>query len=578
LSEPSGFSLGTLDYAAFAAFFIALSVIGYFTGRRERESSESYFLAGHQLPWYVIGGSFVASNISSEHFIGMIGAAYVYGICVAVSEWANVFTFSLLIWFFIPFLMASRVFTMPEFLERRFCPSLRQFFALVTVISNVVAFLAAVLYGGALALQELFGWPLWFSIITLGIVAGAWAIYGGLSSVAWIDFFTILVMIAGGAVVTILALQAVSGDSGSIVEGFRKTLEANRASEGVWKQAVDAKSQILAGTDTYNRLSVIQPATHQLWPWPAIIFATFSLSLWYNVLNQFMIQRVLGAKNIYHARMGIVLAGFLKLILPAIIVLPGLVLFALHPEVLLLPWDQVQPQADRGYVRLLETIVPVGLRGLFLAALFGAIQSTVNSVLNSTATIITLDFYKEVIHPKATDERLVRVGVWSSAVVLVIAMVLAGFIQALSGGLFVYIQSLYAFFAPPFAAIFLLGIAWRRINATGATWAVFLGFAFGIGIKVFLQFSEDPPPWLVPFFNQSILNWIFCVVVCITVSLTTEPPPAEKINDQLTFNWQKMNIYEGLGDHWYSSVVTWWLIFALGILGLGVYFSGLLFG
>lgn len=523
-----------------------------------------------------MGGSFIASNISSEHFIGMIGAAYVYGICVAVSEWANVFTFSLLIWFFIPFLMASQVFTMPEFLERRFCPTLRQFFALVTVISNVVAFLAAVLYGGALALEELFGWPLWFSIIALGVVAGAWAIYGGLSSVAWIDFFTILVMIAGGAVVTILALQAVSGDSGSIVEGFRKTLEANRATDGVWKQAVDSKSQILAGTDTYNRLSVIQPATHRLWPWPAIIFATFSLSLWYNVLNQFMIQRVLGAKNTYHARMGIVMAGFLKLILPAIIVLPGLVLFALHPEVMLLDWDKVQPEADRGYVRLLETIVPIGLRGLFLAALFGAIQSTVNSVLNSTATVITLDFYKQLLCPKASEASLVRVGVWSSAIVLIISMVLAGFIQALSGGLFVYIQALYAFFAPPFAAIFLLGIGWRRINAAGATWAVFLGFAFGIGMKLFLQFSEDPPGWLVPFFNQSILNWIFCVIVCIGVSLATPPPPAEKVTDQLTFNWRKMNILEGLGDHWYSSVVTWWLVFVVGILGLGVYFSGLL--
>lgn len=570
--------MGYLDCAAFATYFIALSVIGYLTGRSERESSESYFLAGHKLPWYVVGGSFVASNISSEHFIGMIGAAYVYGICVAVSEWANVFTFSLLIWFFIPFLMASRVFTMPEFLERRFCPTLRQFFALVTVISNVIAFLAAVLYGGALALQELFGWPLWISVITLGIVAGAWAIYGGLSSVAWIDFFTILIMIAGGAVVTILALQAVSGDSGSIMEGLRKTMEANRATDGIWKQAVDSKSQILAQTDTYNRLSVIQPATHRLWPWPAIIFATFSLSLWYNVLNQFMIQRVLGAKNTYHARMGIVLAGFLKLILPTIIVLPGLVLFALHPEVMLLDWDKVQPEADRGYIKLLETIVPIGLRGLFLAALFGAIQSTVNAVLNSTATVITLDFYKEILNPKASDESLVRVGVWSSAIVLVIAMVLAGFIQALSGGLFMYIQTLYAFFAPPFAAIFLLGIGWRRINATGATWAVFLGFAFGIAIKIFLEFSDNPPGILMPFFNQSILNWFFCMVVCTGISLATPPPPAEKVTDELTFNWQRLNILDGLGHHWYSSVVTWWLVFVTGILGLGVYFSGLLWG
>ncbi|MCB9784271.1 MAG: sodium/solute symporter [Candidatus Omnitrophica bacterium] len=569
------FPLGVMDYLAFLLFFVALSIIGYLAGRKERASSDDYFLAGRSLPWYVVGTSFVASNISTEHFIGMIGAAFVYGICVAVSEWANVFTFSLIIWIFIPFLMASRVFTMPEFLERRYNGFLRQFFALVTVISNIVAFLAAVLYGGALALQTLFGWPLWVAIIALGIVSGIWAIYGGLSSVAWTDFFTVIVMVLGGVTVTVLGLKMLAPESGSILDGFQAMIEANRAHTGVWKEAVQASSQAIAQTDTYNRLSVIQPATHTLWPWPAIGFAIVAMSIWYNVLNQFMIQRVLGAKNAYHARMGIVLAGFFKVALPFIIVVPGLILFAKYPEVLTLPWDEVKPEADKGYVHMLQTIVPVGLRGLFLAALFGAIQSTVNSVLNSSSTIITLDFYKRLFRPDATEGQVVRIGIWTTTIVLAISMVLAGFIQNLGGGLFEYIQSLYAFFAPPFAAIFLLGILFKRINAIGATWAVILGFIFGIGLKLYLQLDYPHPGWVEPFLNQSAINWLFCTIVCVTVSLMTSAPPGEKVTDQLTINWGRLNIFGDLGEHWYNSVVTWWLVFVLLIFSLGVAFSGL---
>ncbi|MCA9414123.1 MAG: sodium/solute symporter [Candidatus Omnitrophica bacterium] len=569
------FPLGAMDYLAFLLFFVALSIIGYLAGRKERASSDDYFLAGRSLPWYVVGTSFVASNISTEHFIGMIGAAFVYGICVAVSEWANVFTFSLIIWIFIPFLMASRVFTMPEFLERRYNGFLRQSFALVTVISNIVAFLAAVLYGGALALQTLFGWPLWVAIIALGIVSGIWAIYGGLSSVAWTDFFTVIVMVLGGVTVTVLGLKMLAPESGSILDGFQAMIEANRAHTGVWKEAVQASSQAIAQTDTYNRLSVIQPATHTLWPWPAIGFAIVAMSIWYNVLNQFMIQRVLGAKNAYHARMGIVLAGFFKVALPFIIVVPGLILFAKYPEVLTLPWDEVKPEADKGYVHMLQTIVPVGLRGLFLAALFGAIQSTVNSVLNSSSTIITLDFYKRLFRPDATEGQVVRIGIWTTTIVLAISMVLAGFIQNLGGGLFEYIQSLYAFFAPPFAAIFLLGILFKRINAIGATWAVILGFIFGIGLKLYLQLDYPHPGWVEPFLNQSAINWLFCTIVCVTVSLMTSAPPGEKVTDQLTINWGRLNIFGDLGEHWYNSVVTWWLVFVLLIFSLGVAFSGL---
>ena len=584
MSEPHRFSLEPVDYAAFAGFFVVLSAIGYWAGRKERNSAEEYFLAGKKLPWYVVGGSFIASNISTEHFIGMIGAAVVYGVCVAMSEWLNVITFSLLIWIFIPFLLASRVFTIPEFMERRFSPALRQIFAIVTIISNVVAFLAAVLYGGALALEKLFGWNLWFALVALGTVAGMWAIYGGLSSVAWTDLFTVVVMVFGGVSVTIFGLYALAGDGGSLADGVATMIERNRAAAGVWQEAVSQNTQNLAAADTYNRLSVFQPASHPTHPWVSLLLNIASVSIWYNVLNQFMIQRVLGARNSYHARMGIVLAGFMKLILPAIIVIPGLILFAMHPEILMQPWSEVRPAADRGYVEMVQTLVPIGLRGLFLAALFGAIQSTVNSVLNSTSTIFTLDIYKRWIRPAAGDRHLVVVGIVSSSVVLLVAIVLGGFIGRLGGSLFEYIQSLYAFFAPPFAAIFLLGILWKRINAAGAMWAVVLGFLFGIGVKLYIQFAEsyprflpEHPAWLEPYANQAAINWLLCVVICVVASLLTRPPRPEQITDQVTLNWKRLGVFENLGTRWYNSVLTWWALFVAAILTVMFVFSGLCF-
>jgi len=575
MNDISGFSLEFLDYLAFGAYFVVLCFIGFWVGRKEKTSSDEYFLAGHTLPWYVVGGSFVASNISTEHFIGMIGAAFVYGICVAMSEWGNIFSFSLLIWFFIPFLLAAKVFTTPEFLEKRFNPTIRQFFAIVTVITNVVAFLAAVLYGGGLALHKLFGWNLWFAIITLGVVAGSWAIYGGLKSVAWTDFFTVIIMIGGGIMVTVLGLYMLSGESHSLVEGFRVMLERNSANDGVWRQVVERNAQNIVHLGNYNRLSVIQPITHAVTPWPSLIFSIFSVSIWYNVINQFMIQRVLGAKNAYHARMGIVLAGYMKILMPAIVVLPGLILFAGYPEVMKLPWNQIRPEADKGYITMLQTLVPTGLRGLFLAALFGAIQSTVNSVLNSTATIFTLDIYKRMFRKDAAEKQLVRMGIWSSIVILVISIVLARYIERFGGSLFVYIQTLYAFFAPPFGAVFLLGILFRRINAKGATIAVFSGFVFGILMKVYIQVVPGHVRWLEPYAMQGIINWAFCTIICVSVSLMTARPRPEQITDQLTFNWRKLNIFDGLGSIWYTNVVFWWGIFVLLIILLVVIFSGL---
>ena len=575
MGSPDTFALDSLDYAAFVGYFVVLCGVGLWAGRKKKADSSDYFLAGRTLPWYVVGSSFIASNISTEHFIGMIGAAFVCGIAPAFYEWGNVAVFTLMIWLFIPYLLASKVFTTPEYMETRFNPLLRQFFAVVTVISNVVAFLAAVLYGGGVALQKLFGWNLWFAIIALAVVAGSWAIYGGLRSVAWTDFVTVIVMLAGGLMVTFLGLYDLSGDSHSLSDGFQVMIERNQAATGVWREAVAQNAQHIVGRDDYDRLAIFQPMSHYLTPWPMLILGVFSISIWYSVCNQFMIQRVLGARNMYHARMGIVLAGYMKVFLPIVIVLPGLILFAKRPEVMLLSWDEIQPEADKGYVHMLQSLVPIGLRGLFLAALFGAIQSTVNSVLNSTATIFTLDIYKRLLRTDASERRLVVMGMISSVVILAVAVVLAGFIDRLGSGLFTYIQSLYAFFAPPFGAVFLLGILFKRINGKGATAGVFVGFALGLAMKVYIQLDPNAPSWIVPFGMQAIINWACCSAVCVGVSLITPPPAPEQVTDALTLNWRKLNVFTDLGDRWYTGVVFWWALFVALIIAMFVVFSGL---
>jgi len=575
LLDYSTFDLGWLDYTAFIGYFAILSLIGFLAGRRKRQSDD-YFLAGRSLPWYVVGCSFIASNISAEQFIGMIGAAYVFGICAAMWEWGNVLTFSILIWFFIPFLLASRVFTTPEFMERRFNNTLRQFFAIVTVITNVVAFLAAVLYGGGVALEKLFGWELWPAIMVVAAAAGLWAIYGGLGSVAWMDVFTVVVMVAGGLLVTILGLASLDPDGHSIVEGFQIMLQSNRAEEGIFAEVMAKHAPELVHAQSYDRLSVIQPVSHTLLPWPNLIFMVFTISIWYNVINQFMIQRVLGARDMYNARMGIVLAGYMKVLLPVIVVIPGLILFARYPQIMQADSLQtIKVEADKGYVHMLQTVIPIGLRGLFLAALFGAIQSTVQAVLNSTSTVFTIDIYQRMFCREASERHMVWIGRISAILILLIAVVLARLIALLPLGLFEYIQTLYAFFAPPFGAIFLLGILFRRINGIGASAAVFSGFALAVLMKMWVWTIPEHPVWLEPFMNQALITWLFSLGVCVVVSLITPSPDPGQVTDELTFNWSRLNIFANLGRHWYSHVVLWWGLFVVMVVLLVLAFSGL---
>ncbi len=570
--------LSGIDTIIFCGYFVVLVALGFIVGATRKRSSEDYFLAGRSLPWYVVGASFLGSNISTEHFIGMVAAAYTYGICVAQWEWGNIFAFSVLVWFFIPFLLSSRVFTAPEFLERRYNSTCRLFFAVLTVLANITAFLAAVLYAAAVGLKAVFAWPdavnvagleistIALGVVGMGVVAGSYAIYGGLRSVAWTDVFQVLVMVIGGVLVTVLGLIHLGNGEG-LLAGWDTMVARNLGEGAAWKAAIDNAAQELVGRDHYNRLQIFQPLSHKLVPWVGILLSWLSVSIWYNCINQFMIQRVFAAKDEWHARMGILFAGFMKIFMPLIVVVPGLIYFAMDPGV------TDSQQVDQTYAHLVTTLLHSGTRGLLLAALFGAIQSTIDSVLNSTSTIITLDIHKKFLNPDASEESLVSMGKWISAAVLVIAMAIAPFIGWLGQGVFYYIQNLYAYFAPPFAAVFLIGILWKRATPLAATITIPAGIAFGFFLE-FVVFTY----WLesgTAFTLRSVYNWAFCVVVLVALSLFTPPSPPEKTTDDVTINWRTLAAFKNLGTPWYRNVGLWWALFAVGIVACYAAFSGL---
>lgn len=639
--------LSNLDVLVFLVYVAVFCAIGIYFSRKTKPQAADYFLAGRSLPWYAVGSSYIAANISTEHFIGLVGAAFIYGMCVSTSEWSSVIAFTFLIWLYIPFLMSSRVYTAPEFLEKRFSRKMRIYFALVTLVVNIFGFLGPILYGGGLVLHALFGMDLNLAIVLVAISSGFWAICGGLKTIASIDVFTIIIMVIGGLSVTFIGLNHLGGGAG-VFEGIEQMLAANRGIPDFASQFIDEMvPHILKGDSAgapYGRLSVIQPLNHYAVPWTHWVLSFFYIGLWYTVINQHMIQKVLAAKDIYHARLGMILASILKLLLPLIVVIPGLIFFAMNPLMpnyplanseelelihelglsheleeeshLLDPNDTaliiemregpkvvraahearagllsegeaaialqkmselrfafVSQWSNKSYILLILDLVPPFWVGLLMAALFGSIQSTVGSVINSTSTVFTMDIYRVFFRPRASEPEEVRVGRSVGWLILILSIITAILLAEVSRvNLFVFAQTLFVFFAPPFSAIFLVGSLWNRVNGHDAVLAVKLSVIFAILLKV-LEFAlpEALPSALLPFANQGALVWVVAVLSVSISAWRTHPPPAEKTTKDLIVRLNKSDFSEGTS--WVRSVTFWWLICILAMFLLIVLFS-----
>ena len=522
-----GVSLSLFDIVIFVGYFAAVVTFGVMVARKEKRTSREYFLAGDRLPWYVIGASLTASNISAEHFVGMIGSAYAVGLVVANMEWGNWYTYSLLVWVFLPYYMRSGLFTMPEFLERRYNRTCRYIYAVTTLVTYITAFIAAILYAGSLVLQALFGIPLVYGILLLAVSTSIYTVYGGLLSVAWTDFVQFIVLFTGGAIITMLGLEQVGGFSTLL-------------------------------TELPEKFFVYLPANHPQFPFVGMVGTVLSSSMWYVCTNQFMVQRCLGARSEWDARMGGVFAGYMKLVLPLIICLPGIIAFKIFGP---------GQNPNHIFALLVTRLIPAGLTGLIMAGLASAIMSTISSALNSASTVATLDLIRPLFRRDATEEELVSYGRWVSVVIMIVAVGCGLWFSVRKGQVFLIVQNIYAYFAAPVAALFLLGIFWKRATSTAATVTFIAGFVFNEFVDRVL-FKISPLSDYDSFYNRAAIVFFLSLGVLILVSLVTKKPDPAVV-DEICWQPSDLRLREnGRGPHKMGNLVVAWALMAGSILGV----------
>ncbi len=511
-----------LDLAIFVIYLILNVALGLWVSRRGNTGARGYFLGGERLPWYAIGGSIIAANISTEHFIGMVGVAYAAGFVVAQWEWGNWFTFSALIWIFLPYYLRGGIYTMPEFLERRYNPACRYLFAVASLALWIIAQMSVVMLAGAKALEGMFDFPAIWTIVALAVIAGTYTIYGGLIAVAWTDFLQFVVLIAGGLIVTVIGLSRVGG--------------------------------VFALMHSYpERFKFIYPATDPNYPWFGVYMLFISIGIWYNCTNQFMVQRCLGARSEWDARMGVVFAGYMKIVLPFLVVLPGIVAFRLFPGM---------KDPDQAYPRLVRELVPLGLGGVVMAGIASSLLSHLSSVLNSSSTVFTMDLYRPLINKDASDAGLVRVGRWTAFIILVGATLLAIWFTRGQHSVFLLIQDVGAWIAAPISVLFILGVMWRRATAAAATFVLFVGFPYTWFVQEvlfkYVPFLMQFDNWL----NRTFFVWASCMVFMVVVSLFTQPKDAATLDKIVWTPAQaKLPESERARNRGLRNLFLWWSVF-----------------
>lgn len=524
--------MNTLNLTLFGLYLVLTVVLGIWVGRRKSADAKDYFLAGEGLPWYAIGGSIIAANISTEHFIGMVGVAYGVGFVVAQWEWGNVVTFSFLIWMFLPFYIRGGLYTMPEFLERRYNAHCRYLFAVCCLVLWIVAQMAVVMLAGAKAMRGMFDVDETTTIVALAALAGSYTIYGGLKSVAWTDFLQFIVMMIGGLVVAWVGLDKVGG-LGALMHSAPE------------------------------KFKIIYPITDKEYPWFGVWTLFLSVGIWYNCTNQFIVQRCLGARSEWDARMGVVFAGFMKVVLPLLIVIPGIIAFKLYPGL---------ADKDLAFPTLVRDLLPVGLSGIVMAGLASGMLSHISSVLNSCSTVFTMDLYKPLVPGAKSEEHLVRVGRWSGFIILALATLLAIWFTRRQLGVFLLIQNIGAWVAAPIAAVFLVGVLWRRATSASATFVLWFGFPYTWFVESVL-FKQVP--FLQPFdnwLNRTFVVWITSILAMIVVSLVTRPPAGEKLAGII---WSPamaaLPAEEKRRHHGLRSLFLWWVLFVVLMAALYAY-------
>ena len=503
----------TLDYIVFALYATVILSVGLWVSRSkkgETKSTEDYFLASKSLPWWAIGASLIAANISAEQFIGMSGSGFAGGLAIATYEWMAALTLIVVGKFFLPIFIKKKIYTIPEFVEQRYSSQLKTILAVFWIALYIFVNLASVLYLGGLALQTILGVNMISAIIGLALFAVAYSLYGGLSAVAWTDIIQVVVLILGGLVTTYLALDTASGG-----QGFIKGLNS------IYDAVPERFDMILEKNNPeYMNLPGIGVLIGGMW----------IANLYYWGFNQYIIQRTLAAKSLEESQKGILFAAGLKMIIPLIVVIPGIAAYVIVNDPLLMEKLGESgmtnlpslAQADKAYPWLMQ-FLPTGLKGVAVAALAAAIVSSLASMLNSTATIFTMDIYKQLINKNASESKTVNVGRLSAFIALIIATIMAPLLGGIDQA-FQFIQEYTGIVSPGILSVFVLGLFWKKTSNKGAVYGALAS------IPIALFFKVGPKGWLanspveeffptLPFLDQMGLTAILSMIVIVIVSI-----------------------------------------------------------
>jgi len=487
----------TVDYIIIALYFVVLFGVALWVILQKHKNTEDYFLAGRNIGWFVIGASIFASNIGSEHVVGLAGTGFKSGMPMAHFE-LHAWIVLLLGWVFLPFYARSGVFTMPEFLERRFSPKARWFLSIVSLVGYVLTKVSVTIYAGGIVITTLFNIEFWYGALITVVLTGVYTIFGGMKAVVYTEAVQTVILIAGSVAVTFIGLDKIGG----------------------WENL-----KTVAGSDHFN---MWRPMTDPDFPWTGLLFGGTIVGVWYWCTDQYIVQRVLAAKNIQVGRRGAIFGAFLKLLPVFIFLIPGVIAYALAQT------GQLKvDSSDQAFAAIMSQILPPGLKGLVAAGLLAALMSSLASTFNSCSTLFTIDVYQK-LYPNTPEKKLINVGRLATGIIVMLGIAWIPIMQNISGVLYEYLQSVQSYIAPPITATFLLGLFWKRINKQGAMATLVGGFALGMSRLVAELNKESLTGFLhtwatINFLHFCILLFVICVVICITVSLLTPKPPEAQL-------------------------------------------------
>tara|TARA_B100001248_G_scaffold106873_1_gene79729 strand:+ start:512 stop:2161 length:1650 start_codon:yes stop_codon:yes gene_type:complete len=499
-----------LDWVVIGLYFFVLLLLALWIFFQKNKNTEDYFLAGRNVGWFVIGASIFASNIGSEHIVGLAGTGFETGTPMAHYE-LHSWIVLLLGWLFLPFYFRSGVYTMPEFLEKRFDSKSRWFLSLFSLIAYVLTKVSVTIYAGGIVVSELIGVPFWYGSIGVVIFTGLYTIIGGMKAVIYTESMQAIVLILGSLIITVLGLEEIGG----------------------WNEL---KSTVIENSP--NHFNMWRPSNDPDFPWTGLLFGGTIVGLWYWCTDQYIVQRTLAANNIKIGRRGVIFGAYLKLLPIFIFLIPGIIAFALSiKDPNLFSIDK----SDNAFPMLVKTLLPAGLKGLVAGGLMAALMSSLASVFNSCSTIFTIDIYKK-LKPKESEANLLRVGKLATTIIVILGILWIPIMQKIGGGvMYQYLQNVQSYIAPPVAAVFLLGIIWKRVNSKAAISTLIVGLFLlflRLGSEIYFQTEINSNKvinnWLfvfatVNFSHMAILMFIFSLILCSVISLLSEVPDYNKI-------------------------------------------------